>query len=352
MRIGLISSIAHRTPPRDYGPWEQVASTLAEGFVARGHEVTLFATADSLTSARLVGSAPTGYEEDPGLDAQVWAALHLSGAFRHAGELDLLANHFDFLPLSYSRLVRTPVVTTIHGFSSQRIVPVYRAFDDIAHYVAISDADRHPDLTYAATIHHGIDTSSFTPVVAPPGAGAYLMFMGRIHPDKGTHRAIEVARRTGMPLKIAGIVQDVAYFEREVQPHLGTDGIEYLGSVGPRERDALLGGAAALLHLISFDEPFGLSVVEALATGTPVIATARGSMPEILADGRTGFLVGADSTRADAGPDVVAAAVAAVGALPRIDRAACRADAVARFDQQRMIDAYLELFEAVLATGG
>jgi glycosyltransferase involved in cell wall biosynthesis len=338
MRIGLISSIAHRTPPRDYGPWEQVASTLTEGFVRRGHDVTLFATADSVTAARLVGSAPTGYEEDRSLEVKVWEALHISAAFGRAGELDVLSNHFDFLPLSYSRLVSTPVVTTIHGFSSEAILPVYRAFDDIGHYVAISDADRHPDLTYAATIHHGIDTAAFTPVSQPTGA-AYLLFLGRIHPDKGTHHAIEVARRTGMPLRIAGIVQDETYFEREVRPHLDGGQVTYLGPVGPEDRDALLGGAAALLHLIDFDEPFGLSVVESLATGTPVIAHRRGSMPELVEDGRTGFLV-----------HEVDEAVAAVGRLGAIDRATCRETAVARFDQERMVDAYLDLFEEVVAT--
>ena len=337
MRIGLISSIAHRTPPRDYGPWEQVASTLTEGFVRRGHDVTLFATADSVTAARLVGSAPTGYEEDRRLDVKVWEALHLSAAFDPAQHLDVLANHFDFLPLSYSRLVRTPVVTTIHGFSSEAIVPVYRAFDDIGHYVAISDADRHPDLTYAATIHHGIDTAAFTPVTEPSGP-AYLLFLGRIHPDKGAHHAIEVARRTGMPLRIAGIVQDQAYFDAQVRPSLDDVMVTYLGPVGPAERDALLGGAAALLHLIDFDEPFGLSVVESLATGTPVIAHRRGSMPELLDDGRTGFLV-----------DDADGAVAAVGRLATIDRVTCRETAVTRFDQERMVDAYLELFETVLA---
>lgn len=337
MRIGLISSIAHRTPPRDYGPWEQVASTLTEGFVRRGHDVTLFATADSVTAARLVGSAPTGYEEDPSLDVKVWEALHLSAAFDQARRLDLLANHFDFLPLSYSRLVSTPLVTTIHGFSSEAIVPVYRAFDDIGHYVAISDADRHPDLTYAATIHHGIDTAAFTPVLRP-ASPAYLLFLGRIHPDKGTHHAVDVARRTGMPLRIAGIVQDEAYFEARVRPHLDGGSVTYLGPVGPAERDALLGGAAALLHLIDFDEPFGLSVVESLATGTPVIAHRRGSMPELLEDGRTGFLV-----------QDVNEAVAAVGRLNEIDRATCRKTAVARFDQERMVDAYLDLFEDVVA---
>lgn len=334
MRIGLISSIAHRTPPRDYGPWEQVAATLTEGFVRRGHDVTLFATADSVTSARLVGSAPTGYEEDRSLDAKVWEALHIAGAFERAGDLDVIANHFDFLPLSYSRLVETPVVTTIHGFSSERIVPVYRAYDDIGHYVAISAADRHPDLRYAATIHHGIDTKAFTYVERP---GDYLLFLGRIHPDKGTHHAVEVARRAGMPLRIAGIVQDADYFEAAVRPHLDGSAVEYLGSVGPRERDALLGGAAALLHLVDFAEPFGLSVVESLATGTPVIARPLGSMPEIVDDGRTGFLV-----------DDVDQAVAAVADLPRIDRAVCREQAVSRFGEDRMVDAYLSLFERVV----
>ena len=205
LRIGVIASIAHRTPPCGYGPWEQVASTLAEGLVALGHDVTLFATADSVTSARLHAEAPRGYEEDPGVDAKVYEGLHNAAAFERAGEFDLLSNQFDFMPLTYSRLVSTPVVTTIHGFSSERILPVYRAYDDIGHYVAISDSDRHPDLTYAATIHHGIELAHFTFRSRP---GDYLLFLGRIHPDKGTHRAIEVARRAGLPLVIAGIVQD------------------------------------------------------------------------------------------------------------------------------------------------
>ena len=139
LRIGVISSIAHRTPPRDYGPWEQVSSTLAEGLVALGHRVTLFATADSLTSATLHAVAPHGYEEDPAVDAKVHEGLHIAAAFERASEFDVLSNQFDFLPLTFSRLVSTPVVTTIHGFSSEAIVPVYRAYDDIAHYVAISD---------------------------------------------------------------------------------------------------------------------------------------------------------------------------------------------------------------------
>ena len=337
LRIGVLASIAHRTPPRGYGPWEQVASTLAEGLVALGHDVTLFATADSLTTARLHAEAPRGYEEDPGVDAKVYEGLHNAAAFERAGAFDVVSNQFDFMPLTYSRLVSTPVVTTVHGFSSERILPVYRAYDDIAHYVAISDADRHPDLTYAATIHHGIDLSPFTYRDRP---GDYLLFLGRIHPDKGTHRAIAVAQRAGLPLVIAGIVQDEDYFRALVQPHLGAAGISYVGPVGPADRDALLGGALALLHLIGFAEPFGLSVVESLATGTPVIAYPLGSMPEIIRPGRTGFLV-----------DDLTGAVAAVGEVATLSRRHCRNDVEERFTAARMVADYAELFARVVAGG-
>ena len=335
MKIGVIASVAHSLPPRNYGPWEQIASTLTEGFVARGHEVTLFATADSKTSARLVSPVQAGYEEVDGADAKACEALHNATAFEHAHEFDVIANHFDFMPLTYSRLVSTPVVTTVHGFSSEQILPVYRAFDDIAHYVAISAANRHPELTYDATIHHGIDTSEFTFV---PVHGKYLLFLGRIHPDKGAHLAIEVAKLAGLPLIIAGIIQDQRYFDDEVAPHIDGTDVSYVGPVGPAKRDELLGGARALLHLIGFAEPFGLSVVESLATGTPVIATPLGSMPEIVQDGRTGFLVTG-----------VADAVEAVGKISKLDRPDCRNDAAERFSADRMIDSYLALFATVAA---
>ena len=331
----MLASIAHSVPPRSYGPWEQVASTLTEGLVARGHDVTLFATSDSTTSARLHATAPAGYEEDASVDAKVHEALHIAAVFERAGEFDVISNQFDFLPLAFSRLVDTPVVTTVHGFSSERIVPVYQAYDDIAHYVSISDSDRHPSLTYAATIHHGIELDRFS---VGAGDGGYLLFLGRIHPDKGTAVAIDVARRAGLPLVIAGVVHDQAYFDAEVAPHLGVDGISYVGPVGPVDRDRLLGGAAALLHLIDFAEPFGLSVVESLATGTPVVAFSRGSMPELLRDGVTGYLV------ADAD-----AAVGAVARLNRLDRAACRIDAVTRFSAARMVADYERLFARVVS---
>jgi glycosyltransferase involved in cell wall biosynthesis len=335
LRIAVLASIAHRTPPRGYGPWEQVASTLTEGLVGLGHDVTLFATADSITSARLHAEVPRGYEEDDTIDAKVGGGTHIAAVFERAAEFDVISNQFDFLPLTYSRLVPTPVVTTIHGFSSERILPVFRAYNDIASYVAISDADRHPTLTYAATIHHGIDLSRFT---FRPEPGGYLLFLGRIHPHKGTHLAIDVARRAGLPLVIAGIVQDAAYFHDLVEPHLGTAGVSYLGPVGPAERDTLLGGALALLHLISFAEPFGLSVVESLATGTPVIAFHLGSMPELVRHGETGFLV-----------DDADAAVTAVGRVTSLSRRDCRADVEARFTAARMVGDYAELFARVVA---
>jgi glycosyltransferase involved in cell wall biosynthesis len=333
LRVGVIASIAHRTPPRGYGPWEQVASTIAEGLVALGHDVTLFATTDSHTSGRLHAEAPRGYEEDLTLDAKVHEGLHIAAAFERAAEFDVLSNQFDFLPLTYSRLVETPVVTTIHGFSSERIVPVYRSYDDIGHYVSISDADRHPDLTYAATIHHGIDPAAFTYVGEP---GSYLLFLGRIHPDKGTHTAIEVARRAGVPLVVAGIVQDEAYFAERVAPLVDGRDVTYVGPVEAPERDRLLGGASALLHLIGFDEPFGLAVVESMATGTPVIAYRRGSMPELVDDGITGFLV-----------DDVATAVAAIGRVESLSRSGCRAVVEERFTAARMVEEYAALFERV-----
>jgi glycosyltransferase involved in cell wall biosynthesis len=332
LRVGMLAPIAWRVPPRHYGPWERVVSLLTEGLVERGVDVTLFATADSRTGARLDAVVPSPYEETPGMDAKVWEGLHLAHAFGRARDFDLIHNHYDFLPLTYASLVDTPTITTVHGFSGEGILPAYRAFDGHARYVSISDADRHPDLTYLATVHHGLDFAEFT---HQPRAGDHLLFFGRIHPDKGAADAIRVARAAGLPLVVAGIVQDRAYFEREVEPHLAGD-VRYVGPVGPAERDRLLGGAVALLHLIHFDEPFGLSVVEAMACGTPVIAYARGSMPELVADGVSGFLVVNET-----------GAVEAVRRLDTLDRGAVRAHAE-RFSAARMVEGYLRAYRAVL----
>jgi len=334
LRVGMLAPISWRVPPRHYGPWERVVSILTEGLAVRGVDVTLFATADSVTRARLHAVAPRGYSEDASIDVKVVEGLHIAAAFERAGDFDLIHNQFDFLPLTYSRLVRTPVVTTIHGFSSERIVPVFRAYNDIGHYVAISDADRHPGLRYAATIHHGIPLEEFTLRGRP---GSYLLYFGRIHPDKGAKEAVQLARRCDLPLVLAGIIHDEPYFAEHIQPFLDGEQIRYVGSVGPVERDALLGGALALVHLINFAEPFGLSVVEAMATGTPVIARPLGSMPEVIDEGVTGFLV-----------EDVDRAVDAVRLVRTLDRRSVRARAALRFSSDRMVEDYLRLYQRVV----
>lgn len=334
MKIAVLSPIAWRTPPRHYGPWENVVSLLTEGLVARGIDVTLFATADSRTSGRLVGVCPRGYEEDGSIPPKVWECLHISEVFERAAEFDLIHNHFDFLPLTYSGLTGTPVVTTIHGFSSPNILPVYRKYNGRTFYVAISDADRNPELDYIATIHHGIDIRRFT---FRADHGDYLLFFGRIHHDKGAKESIEIARRTGRKLILAGIIQDQTYFENYILPHLDGDRITYIGSVGPGRRDELLGRAYALLHPINFDEPFGLSVVEAMACGTPVIAINRGSMPEIVINGATGFLTESADEMAEA-----------VTKVRQIDRAECRSWVETRFSVERMVEDYIEAYETII----
>jgi glycosyltransferase involved in cell wall biosynthesis len=338
LRVGMLAPVAWRVPPAHYGPWERVVSILTEGLVARGVDVTLFATADSITRARLVAAAPRGYAEDAALDPKVYECLHIAAAFEHAstGMFDILHNHFDFLPLTYSRLVSTPVVTTVHGFSSPRILPVYREYNATTHLVAISAADRRADLEYAATIHHGIPLDEFT---FRPMHGEYLLFFGRIHPDKGAREAIDVARRTGRKLILAGIVQDAEYFRSSVEPFLDGQQIVYVGSVGPAQRDTLLGGAEALLHLIGFEEPFGLSTIEAMATGTPVIAFQRGSMSELIEDGVSGFLIA---------PNDVDGAASAVCRIRELDRRIVRAHVERHFSADRMVDDYMRLYRSIL----
>jgi glycosyltransferase involved in cell wall biosynthesis len=333
MKIAMLAPISWRTPPRHYGPWELVTSLLTEALVARGIDVTLFATQDSLTAGTLAGVVPAPYSEDPSIDAKVWEYRHLAHVFERAGGFDLIHNQADFPAHAFANLVTTPMVTTIHGFSSDRILPMYKPYEDRVHYVAISDADRSPHLNYAETIHHGIVLDDFP---FDPDGSDDLLFFGRMHPDKGAAEAIAVAQATGRALAMYGIVQDQGYYERAVVPHLGGT-ITHPGAVGGTERTRALGHAAALLHLINFDEPFGLSVVEAMACGTPVIAINRGSMPELIEDGVTGFLVNS-----------VDEAIAAVARLPQIDRVACRRAVAERFSVERMADRYIQLYRRIL----
>jgi glycosyltransferase involved in cell wall biosynthesis len=311
-----------------------VADLLTEGLVTCGHDVTLFATADSQTSAKLHAVCPQGYEENLSLIPKVWECLHISELFERADAYDIIHNHFDYLPLTYSSLTATPVVTTIHGFSSPGILPVYKKYNGKTFYVAISDADRAPELDYIKTVHHGIDLAQFD---FQPDPDDYLLFFGRMHPDKGVREAVEIARACGKKLILAGIVQDQDYFDHHVAPHLNNDKVTYIGSVGPVERSRLLGKASALLHPIAFDEPFGLSVVEAMACGTPVIAFDRGSMPELIQSGESGFLV-----------NTVTEAVEAVARIDTIDRACCRRHVEKHFTVERMIRDYTHVYEAIL----
>jgi glycosyltransferase involved in cell wall biosynthesis len=225
-------------------------------------------------------------------------------------------------------------VTTIHGFSSDQILPVYQKYNENSHYVSISQADRHPSLKYAATIHHGIDLSTLPLATGPRD---YLLFFGRIHPDKGVAQAIRAAKHSDLPLMIAGIIQDNDYFEEAVKPHINGTTVRFLGPVGSEKKAALLGGARALLHLINFDEPFGFSVVEAMACGTPVVTRDRGSMSELIREGENGIIV----------------SESAPGVIPRDGQfvpAVVRASVEERFSHERMVDEYLSLYQSILLT--
>ena len=334
MRVAVLSPVAWRTPPRQYGPWEQIASGIAEGLVEKGVDVTLFATGDSLTKGKLSSICRQGYEEDRSQDAKVLECLHISSLMEQADQFDIIHNNFDFLPLTYTRLIKTPVLTTIHGFSSKKIIPVYKKYNDTNYYVSISNADRSPELKYLATVYNGLDTANFTFNENPED---YLLYFGRIHHDKGTAEAIEIAKKSNRKLLIAGLVQDASYFDQKIKPELN-DHILYIGNAGPEKRNKLLGKAAALLHPINFEEPFGMSVAEAMLCGTPVIAFNRGSMPELIQDGKTGFLV--------KNIDEAVQAVKKIGLISRTD---CNKWSGANFSDTKMVNNYYNLYQQILA---
>ena len=334
MKIAILSSIAWRTPPRKYGPWEQVSSNIAEGLVERGIDVTLFASGDSFTKGKLASVCKLPYAEHPELDPKVEECLHISHLMEQAHQFDIIHNNFDFLPLTYSGLIKTPMVTTIHGFSSPKIIPVYKKYNKSSYYVSISDSDRSPELSYSATVYNGIDSREFS---FNAESGESLLFFGRIHPEKGVSEAIEIAKKSNRKLIISGLIQDQEYFARKVDPHIDDRDIIYVGNSGPVERNKLLGEAFALLHPIGFEEPFGLSVAEAMLCGTPVIAFNRGSMPELILDGKTGFLV-----------NKVEEAVEAVNSIEFINRRDCMEWASSTFSREKMVDGYLDVYRKIL----
>jgi glycosyltransferase involved in cell wall biosynthesis len=334
MKIAVLSPIAWRTPPRKYGPWEQVASNIAEGLIEKGIDVTLFATGDSITKGKLEYICKRPYSEDAELDPKVWECLHISHLMEQANKFDLIHNNYDFLPLSYSRLIKTPMVTTIHGFSSPKILPVYKKYNNTSFYISISNSDRSPELDYTATVYNGINTNEFT---FRPESEDYLLFFSRIHPEKGTYEAIQIAKQSGRKLIISGLIQDQDYFDNKVKPFINNDDIVYVGNSGPKERDKLMGEAYALLHPISFEEPFGLSVAESMLCGTPVIAFNKGSMPELILDGKTGFLI-----------NTIDDAVEAVNNIKSINRKYCREYAASKFSRQKMVEGYIEVYKKIL----
>ena len=331
-RVAVLSPVAWRTPPRQYGAWETVASNIAEGLVARGWDVTLFASGDSVTRARLHAVVDRGYEEDRSLDPKVAEYLHISEVFEHAAEFDLIHSHYDFMALTYSRLVKTPVLTTIHGFSSPAIMPVYQKYRD-GYYVSISDSDRAPGLNYLATVYNGIDLSLYP---LRESGGDDLIFLGRIHPDKGVHLAIEVARLSGRRLIIAGIIQDEVYYRESIEPHIDGQKVRYIGPVGVAQKNELFARACALLHLNTIPERFGLVLDEANAAGVPVIAMDLGSCREVIEDGRTGFLV-----------NDVKQAVRALERLSEIDGSACRRRVEQSFSIETMVTAYERVYSTI-----
>lgn len=333
MKIAILAPIVWRTPPEKYGPWEQIASNVAEGMTQIGLDVTLFATGNSHTKGQLRYVAEKPYGENPDMDPKVWECLHIANFMEQAHEFDLIHNHYDFLPLTYSKLINTPMVTTIHGFSSPKILPVFERYDKHSYYVSISNSDRSPKLNYLATVYNGINTNGFTLNKYPED---YLLYFGRIHPEKGAYESIQIAKKTGRKLIISGFIQDKNYYEEKVAPHINNEDIVYVGNSGPKERDKLLGGAHALLHPISFDEPFGLSVAEAMMCGTPVIAFNRGSMPELIQHEQTGFLTANLEEAAEA-----------VEQVHKIDRGYCHHYATRKFGNEQMIEGYLEVYRRI-----
>ena len=332
----MLASIAWPAPPAGYGPWEQIAYDIATGMLRRGLDVTLFATGNTRFDGKLVSVVPVGLNEDPALSGDVFGALHIGELFRRAADFDLIHNNFDWKPLTYALATEAPpLLTTVHGFSSPQILAAYYACAWRSFFCSISNADRDPGLDYLATTYNGVDPAAF-PFSDEPGD--YLVFLGRFHPEKGTHLAIDVAKRAGVRLKIAAIPQDEAYFRDFVLPHVDGDRVQFLGPVEKAARNELLAGALALVHLTTRPERFGMTMIEAMACGTPVLGARMGSIPEIVVDGVTGYLC-----------DGVDDAVAKVPLLASLDRRACRKRVEGEFTVERMIERYLDAYAAALA---
>ena len=341
MRIAQIAPLHEAVPPKLYGGTERVVSYLTEELVALGHEVTLFASGDSVTSARLLAGWPQSLRLDPDIrDVIAPHMLMLEEVRRHVQDFDVLHFHLDYWPFSLFSRQTVPFVTTLHGrLDLPELRPIFSAFRS-APVVSISNAQRLglPQARFVATVPHGIPDrrAGLPPSITPK----YLAFLGRIAPEKGPDRAIRIARACGIPLKIAAKVDkaDRHYFDAMIRPMLDLPGIEMIGEIGEREKPAFLSGAVGLLMPIEWPEPFGLVMIEAMSCGTPVIAFNRGSVAEVIEDGLTGFIV-----------EDEAAAIAAVRRLDQLDRAAVRARFERRFTARRMAKDYLATYISLVA---
>ena len=340
MRIAQVAPLVESVPPPGYGGTERVVSCLTEELVREGHDVTLFASGDSKTSARLVACAPRSLRLDETIvDPLAHQVVQLEAVAADAYRFDIIHWHVDYFHFPMSRRLGVPNVTTLHGrLDIPDLPPLYDEFTEMP-VVSISDDQRIPlpQANWAATVYHGMPLDELLPHTE---AGDYLAFLGRISPEKRADRAIEVARRAGMPLRIAAKVDetDREYFEREIEPLLEQDHVDFVGEIGPDEKNEFLGQARALIFPIDWSEPFGLAMIEAMACATPVIAYRSGSVPEVIDEGVTGFVV-----------DDIEAAVAAVGRLDELDRAGVRAAFERRFDVARMGHDYLAVYERLVA---
>src|SRR3954453_13344961 len=338
MRIAQIAPLHEAVPPKLYGGTERVVSYLTEELVGLGHDVTLFASGDSVTSARLEPIWPRALRLDPAIrDPIAPPMLLMEAARRKAGEFDVLHFHMDYWSFSLFGRQRTPFVTTMHGrLDLSELQPVFNAFPHVP-IVSISDAQRRPlpQAHYVATVHHGLPQNLLTPM---PAKQEYLAFLGRVAPEKGPDKAIRIARASGIPLKIAAKVDrvDQAYFEAVIRPMLAGGGVEMIGEINDRQKPEFLSGAIGLLMPIDWPEPFGLVMIEAMACGTPVIAFNRGSVPEVVEHGLTGFIVEDEP-----------GAVAAVEQLASLSRSAVRARFESRFTVGRMAADYLDVYRSL-----
>lgn len=340
----MLAPITHALPPRGYGPWEQVASDLTDGLIDDGHEVALFAPAGSATRARLVPTVPHPLADWPGTDSppdpRVWEEIHIASMAEMAisGAFDIVHSHLNVHPLGFADLLPVPLLTTLHGAAWNHAVhPALERYRSHP-FVSLSEAERRffPGLNYVATVFNGIDTERFT---CGLGAGGFVLYAGRMAPEKQPHVAIETARRADLPIKLAGMIEDRHrdYYEAEVAPHIRNPMVEYLGDLERVTMVELFAGAAAVIVPLAWDEPFGLVVIESLASGTPVIGWRRGALPELIRHGVTGALV-----------DDVAGAVAALGTVDQFDRAACRRDAETRFSIEAMTRGYVSAYRHVI----